>query len=186
MNKPYRRKKYFLETSFQGKYIFFYFIIAGIGFVLFSLVFSYLSQDTLSIIYDHYDLQIGKTPNILMNKILGTHLILLIFGGVCLFVFSMFITHRIAGPLFRIETTIDTMNHGDFTNKIFLRKNDECKELAEKINQLNELLCGKFNTTYQSICSIDDKLNSLEKNADTEAIKASVQDLKHLFDTLKF
>ena len=49
---------------------------------------------------------------------------------------SILLSHRIAGPLYRIELTLDKLIQGEDVGYLSLRKNDELKELAEKINRL--------------------------------------------------
>jgi len=49
---------------------------------------------------------------------------------------SILLSHRVAGPLYRIERTLDRLIQGEDVEHIRLRKNDELKELAEKINKL--------------------------------------------------
>jgi len=49
---------------------------------------------------------------------------------------SILLSHRVAGPLYRIELTLDKLIQGQDVEYIRLRKNDELKELAEKINRL--------------------------------------------------
>ena len=48
------------------------------------------------------------------------------------------LSHRIAGPLFRLEKELDTRLRGDRKGPIKLREHDELKNLAEKINRLIE------------------------------------------------
>ena len=50
--------------------------------------------------------------------------------------FTILISHRLAGPLFRIQRTIDEVVRGEDTENIHLRKHDELKDLAGKINEL--------------------------------------------------
>jgi len=55
-------------------------------------------------------------------------------------VFSVYLTHRVAGPLFRIEQTAREMVRGNLGLRIRLRKGDELHELAGLINEaLNNL-----------------------------------------------
>jgi signal transduction histidine kinase len=44
------------------------------------------------------------------------------------------ITHRFAGPVYNIEHKLDKLLQGEPIELIHLRKGDELKELAEKIN----------------------------------------------------
>ena len=50
--------------------------------------------------------------------------------------FTILISHRLAGPLFRIQRTIDEVVRGEDAENIHLRKHDELKDLAGKINEL--------------------------------------------------
>jgi sensor histidine kinase YesM len=52
--------------------------------------------------------------------------------------FGIVVSHRIAGPLYRIERTIDEVVRGEDVALIRLRKKDEqeLKNLAERINKL--------------------------------------------------
>ena len=49
---------------------------------------------------------------------------------------SIFLTHKVAGPLVRIKRVLSQMGQGNFSQRIQLRKGDELGELAETVNQL--------------------------------------------------
>jgi len=49
---------------------------------------------------------------------------------------SIFLTHKVAGPLVRIKRVLAQMGQGNFSQRIALRKGDELGDLAETINQL--------------------------------------------------
>ncbi|MCF6247615.1 MAG: methyl-accepting chemotaxis protein [Desulfobacula sp.] len=140
----YKRRNYFINKEFQGRYIFNYFLLAMIGSILFVGVFSFFSSNTLSIVYDNYHLQLGVTPGILLKKILSTQWLVIVLGGGVVIVVTLFLTHRIAGPFYRFERTLDGMVDGDISKKIVLRDKDEGKELAQKINAFNFVLADKL------------------------------------------
>ena len=52
------------------------------------------------------------------------------------FAFTVIFTHRIAGPLFRLERTLDDVLDGKDVDPIKVRKNDDLQELMDKINRL--------------------------------------------------
>lgn len=140
----YKRRNYFINKEFQGRYIFNYFLLAAIGSLLFIAIFSFFSSNTLSIVYDNYHLQIGLTPGILFKKILTTQWLFVVFGGGMVAIVTLILTHRVAGPFYRFEKTLDEMLNGDISKKIILRKKDEGKDLAQKINAFNYMLGDKF------------------------------------------
>jgi methyl-accepting chemotaxis protein len=140
MKKTWRRRNYFIKKDLQGKYIFSFFLFVIAGGVIFTLIFSMLSANTLSIAYENYNLRIGKTPIILLKEILSANWIFIVAAGLSVVVLSMFLTHRFAGPMFRFEKSVEEMMRGNFNFQIRLRKKDEGKELAKMINELADMV----------------------------------------------
>lgn len=144
MSKAYKRRNYFINKEFQGKYIFSYFILITLGSLVFIGVFAFFSSNTLSISYDNYHLQLGITPEILIRKILSTQWFFIVIGGGLVVIVTLLLTHRVAGPFYRFERAIEDMIGGDLSAKIVLRKKDEGKELAKKINAFTFILGDKL------------------------------------------
>ncbi|MBL7181359.1 MAG: methyl-accepting chemotaxis protein [Pseudomonadota bacterium] len=75
---------------------------------------------------------------------------------VVIFFFGVIISHRMAGPIYRIRHTLDQMVQGELGGEIRLRSKDDFKSLAENVNtlkkswqiQIKELkeLCQKLET----------------------------------------
>jgi methyl-accepting chemotaxis protein len=80
----------------------------------------------------------------LLKNILTAHWIFIVLGAIFITIAAMLITHRIAGPLFRLERTLERMLRRDLSDVIYLRNRDEGKELAKKINTFNKELSETF------------------------------------------
>lgn len=163
----HKRRNYFVNKEFQGRYIFHYFILATIGSILFMGVFSFFSANTLSITYDNYHLQLGVTPGILFQKMLSTQWVFIVLGGMVVVFVTLMLTHRLAGPFFRFEKTLDAMLSKDLSDILFLRKKDQGKALAKKMNAFNHML--------------GTDLAEIRKH--NEKIAVSSRNLAHLLDT---
>jgi nitrogen fixation/metabolism regulation signal transduction histidine kinase len=61
---------------------------------------------------------------------------------------TLYISHKIAGPLYRIQVCLDEMGDGDLTVRAKLRTHDQLIRLAEAFNQANEKLAAQLD----SIC----------------------------------
>ncbi len=168
MNRTWKRRNYFIKKDLQGKYIFSFFIFVVAGSIIFTLIFSLLSSDTMTIVYDNYKLQIGKTPLILMKEILSAQWIFIVAGGFLVVILSMFLTHRFAGPIFRFEKSIEEMTGGNLNFRVRLRAKDEGKELAEKMNILIDMLSSNIKEMRRLSEEVNNKLtdanNSLKEN----------------------
>lgn len=189
MNKGYKRKNYFIKKNFQGKLILSYFLFVIGGCLFFIVLLGLFSADSLTINYKNYDIQMGQTPLMLFKEVIAAHWVFLIVGGTLLVIASMFLTHRIAGPFFRFEKTLDTMSLGNLDDVIYLRKKDEGKDLAEKINTFNEFLSSKIRSIHQHSQKIDDlysQYNHLNnKKNDPDEIAAILQSIKKHNDIIQ-
>lgn len=140
MSRPYRRRNFFINKELQGRFIFRYFVLSFVGVLLFALVFSYLSQDNLTIAYDGQQLRIGATPMVLLRELVEAHWFFLVTAGVFIAIVSMLLTHRVAGPLYRFEKTFEAMSERDLSWKVVLRAKDEAKQTAARLNEAGETI----------------------------------------------
>ena len=59
---------------------------------------------------------------------------------------GIYLSHKIAGPIYRIEKFLSTMSTGDLTSRITLRKGDEMVSLADSVNRLTDSLTLSITT----------------------------------------
>jgi len=189
MNRGYKRRNYFIKKNFQGKLILGYFLFVIGGCLFFIVLLGLFSADSLTINYKNYDIQLGQTPLMLLKEVIAAHWVFLVAGGTLLVIASIFLTHRIAGPFFRLEKALDNMSSGNLNDVIYLRKNDEGKDLADKINTFNEFLSSKIRNIRQHSQAIDDlyvQYNTLVNNqTDPEEIAAILQSIKKHNDMIR-
>ena len=56
--------------------------------------------------------------------------------AVTILIFAVVISHRFAGPIERLEKELDRILEGDYRHKIYMRKKDDLKGVATRINTL--------------------------------------------------
>ncbi len=169
MKRTWRRRNYFVKKDLQGKYMFSFFVFVIAGSIIFTLIFSLLSSDTLTIVYENYNLKIGKTPLMLLKEILSAHWIFIVVGGLAVLILSMFLTHRFAGPIFRFERSIEEITNGNLNFQIKLREKDEGKELANKINQMILTFSDNLKEIKKISEEIRNELDSIQEDLKTRS-----------------
>jgi methyl-accepting chemotaxis protein len=177
MVRTWKRRNYFIKKDLQGKYIFSFFLFVITGSIVFTLIFSLLSADTLTVVYENNTLQIGKTPLILLKEILSAHWIFIVACGFFVVILAMFLTHRLAGPIYRFERSVDELIKGNFAFQIHLRTKDEGKELAEKINELITVIASDVREMKHITLEMDRKLSEAYS-----AVKLSEKDKETAVD----
>jgi methyl-accepting chemotaxis protein len=77
-----------------------------------------------------------------LNSFIITETGILLFLGSGVTLLTLFMSHRIAGPLWRLEQTAKSVGAGDLTLRVKLRDKDQLKGLAEQVNSMIEGLGG--------------------------------------------
>ena len=178
----YKRRKFFINKEFQGRLIFNYFLLVVIGSALFVGIITFFSSNTLSIVYDNYHLELGITPDILLKKFFSAQWFFIIIGGGAVIIITLFLSHRVAGPFYRFEITLDEMLNGDLSQKIWLRQKDEGKALASKINLFNGKLSEKIAIVKNYKNNINEHTDKIEKILDpaSDTDKAVLENLNKI------
>ncbi|MCD4742964.1 MAG: methyl-accepting chemotaxis protein [Desulfobacteraceae bacterium] len=191
MNKSkYKRRNFFINKEFQGKLIFNYFLLVVLGSALFVGIISFFSSNTLSIIYENYHLELGITPDILLKKFFSAQWFFIIIGGGAVIIITLFLSHRVAGPFYRFEITLDEMINGDLSQTICLREKDEGKELAGKINLFNNKLSDKVAVIKNYKNNIKEYIEAIEKDLDPaldkdKALLENINEIKKNTDDIE-
>ena len=178
----YKRKNYFIKKNFQGRLILGYFLFLVIGCLIFIAALAYLASDTMTVVYTDNDLQIGHTPLMLIKQVVAAHWVVIVIGAALVVVIATRITHRVAGPMFNLERSLDYMIAGRLDNVIYLRKKDEGKALAAKINQFNAELSANITDIKRRSKNIEELLSNYavldpatRNEEDLESIHSSIE-----------
>lgn len=63
-----------------------------------------------------------------------------LFIGGCVFVYTLFVSHRIAGPIYRINSVLREMIEGRYPDKVALRRGDHFHATADLLTELSRKL----------------------------------------------
>lgn len=168
-----RRRNYLINKPLQITYggIIIWFLLLGI--ILVGTLTYYITLNTVltrmenSGVFSAQTYQLVQDINVLLlKKIGGLTLGLVVLTGVL----GIFYMHRIAGPIYRIEKTLEETMEGKHFFPIRLRQKDFFKNLAETLN--------KFMVFQQEK---DEKVRSLLKVVDQyPELKEKTRDLEKM------
>ncbi len=156
----YKRRNYFIKKEFQAKFILKFCLILLGGIVLSTGLLLAFSRDTLTTSFDHSRLVVENTGLALLPSIIYTNLITLGLITLAAIVVTLFASHKIAGPMFRIEKELKSIGAGKLDRQISFRQNDQAVEIAESLNEmtkkLHEKVLGLRSETEQILESAGD------------------------------
>ena len=157
--KRFKRKNYLVDKGFQFRFIASFLLLIAIsflvltsGFVVYYWVRYVAGENVFSeFIFIQRQIRVTgesgestQTKSEMLPPINRLELILppvLINNLIIMFIISVvgiFYSHRIAGPVYRMEQDLARVLSGEKGVKIRLRKRDKMQSLAQKINQLIE------------------------------------------------
>jgi len=124
------RKQYLIKKGFQLRFM----IVIIVSMLLIAAVTSWSIYSALmqTLINQFHGENLALIKHAITYKLFIRSL-LLVFA---IAVLSIFISHRMAGPVYKFENTIKALVRGEKVREIGLRKRDEFYDLATAINSL--------------------------------------------------
>jgi len=185
--RPYKRsmKNFLIMKELQLKFAVTIILLLLVMFGFFTLQ----TSATLKMIYDQgVTVEAGEKIQYFQMTFGGVYLVFILF-------FSIYLSHRIAGPLYRIEKDLKALSgDGDLTRVFRLRKNDEMQEVAQAINVmltgLRDRIAGAREEREEALEKIVQLADGLcvdegspeEKAKSLESLKAAADDLCDIDD----
>jgi len=139
----YKRRNYFVKKDFQIAFILKFCLIVLVGAVISSSLLLFASRDTLTSSFNNSQLTLQNTwtailPNVVTTGVITLFLVTLVTAAVILFV-----SHKIGGPLFRLEQEVQEIGKGDLTRKVTFREKDQITPLADGLTGMTDSLNKK-------------------------------------------
>jgi methyl-accepting chemotaxis protein len=134
--KTFRRRNYFIKKKFQLDFSAKFLVIIVIEAVLAIGLFLYLSKGTLTTGYSGSELKVASTYNFFLPMLLFSNIIIVGVTAIAGIVILVFLSHKLAGPLYRFEKVLDEIGSGNLTYRFKLRGTDQFVELENSINTL--------------------------------------------------
>ena len=193
--RTWKRTHYFIRKDFQGRFVLGFFLAILVAAVVFTVILSIFSAYTMTMTYEDFSLRLDRTPKALFLYVVRAYGVYILFLGALISVISVFLSHRIAGPLFRFERSVEEITKGNLAFCIVLRKKDEGKELADLMNTMIAVLAGQVkdigrhaDVTHGKLEVLSQKLAVGEVSAVEvkEHISGAMRSLENLKKTLSF
>ncbi len=161
----FQRKIIMIKRGLQMKYVLLVFVTVFLTAIVVSLDVYYVIGKSVLLHYEEVNLlPVIKSATLLLAMHLSLYLLVVI---VC----SIFVSHRFAGPIFRLERVSENLAKGDLTVSVQFRKGDEFFETAEYMNRMIAALREKVQKDKNLSDRILVKLNDLAQKLEAGKLK---------------
>ena len=184
MSQIRRRKRYFIKPGFQSRltaiFILIVIIVANIvgalvyGFSVEKLENKLVEESKLPV--DSKQLGQALLPGVIIAELIS----IFVVAFICIFV-----THTIAGPVYRMERVVRNIGEGDLTHFIKLRPKDELKDLADAMNEMTMGLRNKILNFKDSMAKIHTGLSAMKNSENLDKIDEIMESVSGMEETLQ-
>lgn len=171
-----QRKNYFVKPGFQTKLtIIILLIVVIVANIVGGIIYGILSGSTvieqLARIFEVENQKDLLLPVVLFSEVIAVLLVAFI---------GLFVSHTMAGPVYRFEKVLEDVANGELDSHFHLRTSDEFHEMEHSINTLIASLNSKFAEIRSHLGAVTDTL------ADIDSPKSmTAYDLENVKDGLK-
>lgn len=182
-NAKYRRKKHFIQKMFQLKFIILFLLLLILGSIISGMILYMGANRNLGYEYSRAHIKIDETGDILRPAIFVSYGISIIIIGIATVLLTLYISHKVAGPLYRFEKSADEIGRGNLTLITRIRGSDQAKGLADAFSRMTMELRKKVQDidgcTLELNKIIEDLNNALEqKKPDFNEVKIKAKELE--------
>ncbi|MDD4004308.1 MAG: methyl-accepting chemotaxis protein [Elusimicrobiaceae bacterium] len=162
----FQRQTILIKKHIQYRYmaLIFFSVLAGFLMVALELVWSFsrvFSQRPVLI--EPLFTEMAPMLPVIGIKVLIYLAIVLIVSGV--------ISHRMAGPIFKIEKSLGVIGEGDLSHRVFLRKHDQMTDLRDAVNSMAGRLGAQVSAEREKALELKGTLAKLADQADGAELK---------------
>jgi len=177
-----RRRTVYIHKPFQRKFILRFCLIALGAMLLASLILYVLSKDTMTATYRYHHLSLEETGEAILPAMIITNSIVLL-GLIAATIFvTLYVSHKIGGPLYRIGSILEEIGQGNLNLQVEFRQRDQLKDLVPQINQMTENLNEKIRRIQSQVNDLHEKAQATdwkedEISTDIEKLHKTVYEL---------
>jgi len=160
-----RKRVYLVNRDFQLRYTW-----AAVAVGLVSTILT-----ATIVLYPLYIFEILRIPRFLPMPILGAMSIAVVVNIVLVALMGIFVTHRIAGPMFSLVRGMRRVEAGRWRVSLRVRDGDELRYVIRNFNEMIAALCKMAN---DDLALVERALESVSKKPGNEVIIAQLEDLR--------
>ncbi len=178
-----QRKTYFIQKAFQTKMMAKFVLLLTVMATISSVTLYFLAGSELKSSYYEAHSSIKSMWDILGPTVLITNFISLFIISIATVYVILYISHKIAGPLFKLEKSINEISGGNLHLHLGLREGDQLKTLSDSLKNL----VSKFSERIKVMKLVSNDMFSLEEKLKTLEEKESIsrEEMKEIHRLLK-
>ncbi len=140
----YTRKQYFIKKGLQTRFIWTILLIIFLVFVIVSCNLLFFATYLRNELPQRELEAMAEVYRIVMGELYDKLILLGVVNLIIVVVISLFFSHQIAGPIFKLEQTLKRIRDGNLRHRLKFRNTDNLDDLADQFNATLDYLCEPY------------------------------------------
>lgn len=186
MNEPrtYKRRTYFIERQFQTKFILKFCALVAVGGLLTIGILYFLSMRSTTVSIVNSRVVVRSTADFLLPVLLQTVLIVTVLVSIATIIVTLFVSHKIAGPLYRFKKVMQVLAEGDFSSEFHIRHLDQLQDVADTFNEMIRKIRQELGQLKHNLLTLKEKLSDISEHEIAEHKRSALAELKRICEEL--
>lgn len=173
-----KRRNYFIDKNFQTRFIFKFSLIVIMSSAIIMGILLILLRNSTTVAIENTEVVVKNTVDFIFPLMLVTLVLVTIFAAISVSILCLFISHKIAGPLYRLKKEIDRFAAGDLAVNFHIRKDDQLMHLADSLEQM----AGNLR---QNIKILKEKFDHIYPRLKESLTREEIDKIKEIIDSFK-
>jgi len=170
-----RRRNYYIKREFQRDFIMKFCLVVLAGAFMSGAIIYCMSMSTSTTSFENLRLVIRSTADYILPAVLLSGIVVIIVTGIAAVFITLMASHKIVGPLYRIEQDIKQFASGNLAQEFNLRQGDEVKPIAEALNSMAHCLRDEVGSLKAAVAELESAAASAGAPAE---VRDKIKDIK--------
>ncbi|MBN1871923.1 MAG: methyl-accepting chemotaxis protein [Candidatus Omnitrophica bacterium] len=132
------RKNYLIDKTFQTQFIFKFCLLIIVASLVTGVLIYYFNRQTTTVAFENLRVVVKSTSDFILPIIIQILLIVTVFAGIVTILVTLFTTHKISGPLYRLKNELERIRSGDLTRTVRIRSADQLQIVASELDSVRK------------------------------------------------
>ena len=180
MENKKKRKNYFVDKKYQGEFVLRFCLVVLVSSFSIGLFIYINSQQSTTVAIENTKVVVKTTADFIRPVMTQVIVIVSFFSALVVAVLTVFTSHKISGPLFRMRRESESLKEGDLTRNFTIRAKDQLQELSRSLNSMGSALRQKHVELKEKSLALKKYL----KDKDFSVTPQEKEDLEKLLDEI--
>lgn len=171
-----RRRIYFIDKSFQFKFIVKFCTLIVIASLLTGILIYYFNRQTTTVAFENLKVVVKSTASFILPIVIQILIIVTLLVGSGMIIVTLVTSHKIAGPLYRLKVDLERIKNGDFSFTIKIRAKDQLQKVISEFDDMRLGIKDSISTLRGNWESVKTSLLKLQSKINDEDEKKRLQD----------